>query len=677
MRYGFINLISYFTLFFIFNIFINVLGKRCEQITIPLCRGIGYNFTSYPNSYKHETQLEAALELNQFYPLVEVNCYKHLKFFLCSMYTPICQENYEKSIMPCREVCLEAKKNCAPLMRQYGFNWPTSLSCSVLPKMSDQGRTGEICAAPPDTPDIIEKDSKMDKYDKNTAKKNQPTLVYPVIGIDVIENVNQKKCECSCQSPFVFTESSEQRIQNVSNCAYSCFGQLPTQKSKDFINTWMIIWAGICFFLSIFTILTFLIETNRFQYPERPIFFFAFCQLMLSLGFLIRIYYGHQNIACSGDLIKIGNHTISSCLLVFILTYYFSMAVFTWWIILSLTWVLASGSKWSNEAIAAYAPFYHLFAWFLPAVQTFLVIILNGIEGDPISDLLYAPFYHLFAWFLPAVQTFLVIILNGIEGDPISGLCFVSNTSHFQRSFVLGPLIVYFSVGVFFLCIGFLNLWHIRSVVKKRQIGSQIVYFSVGVFFLCIGFLNLWHIRSVVKKRQIGSQNANKITQLMSKIGIFSVLYTVPALFYILVLFYEQYYRPLWEQSKLCSCANQVNENENAMYAFSLIKIAAMLFIGWTSGVWVINVKTFNSWKYVICCATSKHLKNVPYINHHNNFGYNTVPCQRNRFCNPPSPQYHQTEIRYAKTNEAMSPQTYGTLRSYNHMKMPMIPDKV
>uniref|UniRef100_A0A0N4ZSZ3 Frizzled-4 n=1 Tax=Parastrongyloides trichosuri TaxID=131310 RepID=A0A0N4ZSZ3_PARTI len=608
MRYGYINLISYLILlFFIFNISID--GKRCEPITIPLCRGIGYNFTSYPNSYKHETQLEAALELNQFYPLVEVNCYKHLKFFLCSMYTPICQENYEKSIMPCREVCLEAKKNCAPLMRQYGFNWPVSLSCSTLPRMSDQVKTGEICAAPPDTPDILDKENKMEKYDRNAPKKNHPTLVYPVIGIDVIENVNQKKCECSCQNPFVFTESSEQRIQNVSNCAYSCFGQLPTQQTKNFINTWMSIWSGICFFLSLFTILTFLIETDRFQYPERPIFFFAFCQLMLSLGFLIRIYHGHENIACNGDLIKIGNHTLSPCLLVFVLTYYFSMAVSTWWIILSLTWVLASGSKWSNEAIAAYAPFYHLFAWFLPAVQTFLVIILNAIEGDPIS-----------------------------------GLCFVSNTSHFQRSFVLGPLVVYFSVGVFFLCIGFLNLWHIRSVVKKTQLGIQ---------------------------------NTNKITQLMSKIGIFSVLYTVPALFYILVLFYEQYYRPLWEQSKLCTCADQVNENENAMYAFSLIKTAAMLFIGWTSGVWVINGKTFNSWKNVICCITNKHLNDVPYLHHHNNFGYNTVPTQPSRYINPSSPQYHQTEIRFAQTNEAMSPQTYGTLRSYNHMKIPMIPDKV
>lgn len=46
--------------------------KKCETITIPLCKGIGYNMTSYPNIYGHEKQEEAGLEVHQFYPLVEV-----------------------------------------------------------------------------------------------------------------------------------------------------------------------------------------------------------------------------------------------------------------------------------------------------------------------------------------------------------------------------------------------------------------------------------------------------------------------------------------------------------------------------------------------------------------------------------------------------------------------------
>lgn len=51
------------------------------------------------------------------------------------------------------QVCLEAKKRCSPLMQQYGFKWPTTLSCEQLPRISEQQTTGNICAAPPDTPD--------------------------------------------------------------------------------------------------------------------------------------------------------------------------------------------------------------------------------------------------------------------------------------------------------------------------------------------------------------------------------------------------------------------------------------------------------------------------------------------------------------------------------------------
>ena len=37
---------------------------------------------------------------------------------------------------------------------------------------------------------------------------------------------------------------------------------------------------------------------NRFYYPERCIIFLSTCYLMVSFGFLIRIYVGHENVAC-------------------------------------------------------------------------------------------------------------------------------------------------------------------------------------------------------------------------------------------------------------------------------------------------------------------------------------------------------------------------------------------
>ena len=36
--------------------------QRCEEISIPMCRGIGYNYTVMPNQFHHDTQEEAGLE---------------------------------------------------------------------------------------------------------------------------------------------------------------------------------------------------------------------------------------------------------------------------------------------------------------------------------------------------------------------------------------------------------------------------------------------------------------------------------------------------------------------------------------------------------------------------------------------------------------------------------------
>ena len=47
-------------------------GKRCELITIPMCKDIEYNMTIIPNLLNHETQDDAGLEVHQFFPLVKV-----------------------------------------------------------------------------------------------------------------------------------------------------------------------------------------------------------------------------------------------------------------------------------------------------------------------------------------------------------------------------------------------------------------------------------------------------------------------------------------------------------------------------------------------------------------------------------------------------------------------------
>jgi len=121
--------------------FVHGKKRKCEKIKIPMCQNIGYNLTSMPNMFNHDSQEEAALEVHQFWPLVEIKCSPHLKFFLCSVYAPMCQPNFRKEVPPCRSTCKRARRGCAPLMRQYGFSWPERMKCKLFPKLRGQ----QIC----------------------------------------------------------------------------------------------------------------------------------------------------------------------------------------------------------------------------------------------------------------------------------------------------------------------------------------------------------------------------------------------------------------------------------------------------------------------------------------------------------------------------------------------------
>ena len=118
--------------------------RKCEKIKIPMCQNIGYNLTSMPNMFNHDSQEEAALEVHQFWPLVEIKCSPDLKFFLCSLYAPLCLPNIQTEVPPCRSICKRARRGCARLMRQYGFSWPERMKCKVFPKVKGM-KMGEIC----------------------------------------------------------------------------------------------------------------------------------------------------------------------------------------------------------------------------------------------------------------------------------------------------------------------------------------------------------------------------------------------------------------------------------------------------------------------------------------------------------------------------------------------------
>ncbi|XP_033741128.1 frizzled-4-like [Pecten maximus] len=512
--------------------------RDCETIQIDMCKGLGYNVTGMPNFVGHEIQLDAQLQLQTFTPLIQYGCSSRLKFFLCSVYVPMCTEKVRVPIGPCRPLCENVKNRCQPVLIEFGYPWPLALNCSKFPPKNDQNH---MC---------------MDGPGEETE---EPTLKPPPsIPNKVIPRPQKKQCkEYRNSNNYIF-------INRTERCAMKCgTNDAFTAEDKKFTDIWMSIWTGLCFISTLFTVLTFLIDSQRFRYPERPIIFLSMCFNIYSIAYVVRLIAGRESIACDTDgqnniriLIQEGLEN-TDCAIVFLLLYYFGSASALWWVILTLTWFLAAGLKWGHEAIQLHSSYFHLVAWAVPAVKTIVILVMRDVDADELVEICYVGNQN--------TKTLLV--------------------------FAIVPLLVYLVIGVSFLVAGFVSLYRIREQIK-----------SDGV-------------------------KTDKLEVLMVRIGIFSVLYTVPATCVVGCLFYEYVYRDTWYRKDSSSLPK---------IEIFMLKIFMSLVVGITSGMWIWSTKTVNSWSNFArkvcfkCFRKQRDRKNVEY--HIQSHQYQLIPIkQQNR----------------------------------------------
>uniref|UniRef100_UPI00358EBBB7 frizzled-8-like n=1 Tax=Myxine glutinosa TaxID=7769 RepID=UPI00358EBBB7 len=537
--------------------------KFCEEITLPMCKGIGYNFTSMPNTFNHDRQGEAGLEVNQFWPLVQINCSPSLRFFLCSMYIPICLNNYRRPLPPCRALCERARSGCAPLMQQFGFDWPDRLRCDLLPeadgsKVACMDNTTKETTSPPLTspplssppfssPPLSSPPLSSPPLSSPPLSTSTPSPTLPPSSVPsrIAELTPCEDLPCKCKEPMVDMSSERRdsrglasRIRSLAgsiptDCAMSCRSPFFGSDEQAFVALWIGLWATLCFTSCLATVLTFLIDPTRFQYPERPIVFISLCYLFVSLGYIARLLAGHEAVACDQNLRTVYYAATGPalCTVVFFLIYFFGMAAAVWWVVLSLVWFLAAGLKWGSEAIVGYSHYFHLVAWFVPSVKVVIVLALSAIDGDPLA-----------------------------------GICYVGNQdTQALRGFVLIPLALYLLVGFTFLMAGFVSLVRIRSAIKQ------------------------------------GGRKTDKLERLMLRLGAVALLYTVPAAATLVCHLYEQHYREAWQRT--WNCAGEcTSEDEQALrprpaFAIFMIKYLAALLAGLASTAWLCSAKTVDAWK--------------------------------------------------------------------------------
>ena len=127
--------------------------------------------------------------------------------------------------------------------------------------------------------------------------------------------------------------------------------------------------------------------------------------------------------------------------------------------------------------------------------------------------------------------------------------------------------------------------------------------------FILAGFIALLRIRGELKQDST-NLNIKKLEKLMAKIGIFSVLFTVPGISMVACYIYEYINMEQWrEETMNISCElNQNSENGKVMLNCSLtrsiplieiflLKIFMSLAVGITSGMWIWSRKTIQSWR--------------------------------------------------------------------------------
>lgn len=506
----------------------------CQTISIPLCTDIAYNQTIMPNLMGHYNQEDAGLEVHQFYPLVKVQCSPELKFFLCSMYAPVCTV-LEKAIPPCRSICERAKLGCEALMNKFGFQWPDRLRCENFPVLGD----GRLCVGQNDS-----------------SAATVPPIV-PDPGSQDLPVVPPHEMPFRCPSVLKVPPYLNYKFLDEKDCAAPCEpsrsggNMFFSDKEIHFSRIWILVWSVLCCVSTLFTVTTYLVDMQRFRYPERPIIFLSGCYTMVSIAYIAGYFLGDR-VVCNDSFNPDGYKTIvqgtkkEGCTILFMMLYFFSMASSIWWVILSLTWFLAAGMKWGHEAIEANSQYFHLAAWAVPAVKTISILAIGQIEGDVLS-----------------------------------GVCFVSLSNLDPlRGFVLAPLFVYLFIGTSFLLAGFVSLFRIRTIMKHDGTKTE------------------------------------KLERLMVRIGIFSVLYTVPATIVIACFFYEQAFRTHWERSWVSHncrglaipCPLQTGPRMTPDFTVYMIKYLMTLIVGITSGFWIWSGKTLHSWhRFYTRLTNGKH----------------------------------------------------------------------
>ncbi|XP_012235045.2 protein smoothened isoform X2 [Linepithema humile] len=396
---------------------------KCIPLQKSTCMGtkLSYSFTTLDFIPEPITQdiIEERLHLLQALKHVP-KCWAVVQPFLCSIYLPKCINNTVE--LSSQEMCRMVSGACRMLVNH--TIWPSFAKCDNFKLF----------------PQLCKNDIRELKF--NSSGK--------------------------CLKPLIPTDNALSIFDGVEGCGIPCNDPLYTLDEHNEIHSFIVWAAGICCAFNLFTIITFLIDwRSANKYPALVIFYINGCFMVSCIGWLVQFTPGSREvIVCRKD----GTLRMSepsgenlSCVVVFVLVYYFLMAAMVWFVILTYAW--------------------HMSFRALGKIQ-------DRIDKK-------GAYFHLIAWCVPLVLTVTIMALGNIDGNSMTGICFVGYANHAARAgFVLGPILLVVLVGGYFLCRGLYTL--IRLKISSQEIISERASSKIKQTILRMGLFSILTFAAIV-----------------------------------------------------------------------------------------------------------------------------------------------------------------------------------
>ena len=355
----------------------------------------------------------------------------------------------------------------------------------------------------------------------------------------------KRQAQTACPAKYVRydnTSCTDLCDPTCKDCVPTCDDILYTKQHKSFAYAWMAIWASLCIASTLFTIVTFCIDPGRFRYPTRPIIFMAFCYFMYALAHFIPLFIAAKEITCKSDY-----DDEVSLMIVNGMESTLCIIIF----LIQYYFGIASHIWWTILTLT----------WYLAASRKWGLEAINSI----------ACYFHLFAWAVPAVLTIAILVTGRVDSNELTGMCYVGNHDKWS-------LLVYIIIPMCFLLL-------------------------IGQLFLLAGFVSLLRIRTNLKT-QVDNSNIRKLEKLMAKIGIFAILYTVPAVCVLGSHVHEFMNLDTWR----CMSAGLATLGAQSIPTIEIhmLKIFMSLIVGISICMWVLSAKTLKSCEHRCCSKNNK-----------------------------------------------------------------------